>query len=177
MKSEAGYFLAGVLSHIREITAFLNSTENSYQRFGKFEAPLYIGWSYGNRSQLVRIPHSADASRSRIELRSPDPCCNQYSALALIIAAGMEWIEKKLALPEELVINTYKANGGNLNNLNKALYSNFKNKAGWLEYNLKRVCELECLDEEEQKLGEKEVVRVIDEILMFYNSIKHLINF
>ncbi len=119
MKAEAGSFLAGVMAHIREITAFLNSTENSYQRFGKFEAPLYIGWSYGNRSQLVRIPHSADASRSRIELRSPDPCCNQYSALALIIAAGMEGIEKKLPLPEELVINTYKANPSDLANLEK----------------------------------------------------------
>ena len=71
-------------------------------------------------------------------------------------------------------LNTYKLNGGNLKDLNKAVYSNFKNKSGWLEYNLKRVCKLECLDEEEQKLGEKEVIRVISEILVFYKHIETL---
>ena len=66
----------------------------------------------------------------------------------------------------ECFINTYKENGGNLKDFNKAIYSNFKNKSGWLEYNLKRVCKLECIDEEEQKLGEKEVLRVINEIML-----------
>ncbi len=74
-------------------------------------------------------------------------------------------------------INTYKFNGGDLKDLNKAVYSNFKNKSGWLEYNLKRVCKLECLDEEEQKLGEKEVVRVINEIIIFYKNIDTLSDF
>lgn len=74
-------------------------------------------------------------------------------------------------------INTYKSNGGDLKDLNKAVYSNFKNKSGWLEYNLKRVCKLECIDEEEQKLGEKEVIRVISEIIVFYKNIKNLIFF
>ena len=69
-------------------------------------------------------------------------------------------------------INTYKENGGDIKDLNKAIYSNFKNKSGWLEYNLKRVCKLECIDEEEEKLGEKEVLRVINEIIEFYNIIK-----
>ena len=67
-------------------------------------------------------------------------------------------------------LETYQANGGMLDDLDKAIYSNFKNKSGWLEYNLKRVCRLECLDDEEQKLGEKEVVRVINEIIVFYNN-------
>ena len=74
-------------------------------------------------------------------------------------------------------LETYKLNGGNLNDLNKAVYANFKNKSGWLEYNLKRVCKLECLDEEEQKLGEKEVLRVINEIIVFYENITTLMNF
>ena len=69
-------------------------------------------------------------------------------------------------------INTYKENGGDIKDLNKAIYSNFKNKSSWLEYNLKRVCKLECIDEEEEKLGEKEVLRVINEIIEFYNIVK-----
>lgn len=71
-------------------------------------------------------------------------------------------------------LNTYKDNNGDLKDLNKAIYANFKNKSGWLEYNLKRVCKLECLDEEEQKLGEKEVVRVINEIIVFYETMETL---
>lgn len=77
----------------------------------------------------------------------------------------------------KVFLDTYKSNGGNLKDLKKAVYSNFKNKSGWLEYNLKRVCKLECLDEEEQKLGEKEVIRVINEIIIFYQNIEDLINF
>ena len=73
-------------------------------------------------------------------------------------------------------LDTYKLNGGKLNDLKKAFYSNFKNKSGWLEYNLKRVCKIECLDDEEQKLGEKEVIRVIDEIISFYKNVEALIS-
>ena len=68
--------------------------------------------------------------------------------------------------------NTYKENGGNLKDFDKAIYANFKNKSGWLEYNLKRVCGIECLDEEEKQLGEKEVIRVINEIIKFYDVMK-----
>lgn len=71
-------------------------------------------------------------------------------------------------------INTYKEINKNINNINKAISSNFKNKSGWLEYNLKRVCKMECLDEEEQRLGEKEVIRVINEIETFYETVKTL---
>ena len=72
----------------------------------------------------------------------------------------------------KLFVETYKENNGDIKDIKKAIYSNFKNKSGWLEYNLKRVCKLECLDEEEQKLGEKEVVRVINEIFKFYDVLK-----
>jgi len=64
-------------------------------------------------------------------------------------------------------INTYKANGGNTENFDIALIADFKAKFGWLEYNLKRVCGIECIDEEEKLLGEKEVARSIDEINKF----------
>lgn len=56
--------------------------------------------------------------------------------------------------------------------INDAVLANFKNKSGWLEYNLKRVCKIECLDEEEQELGKKEVMRVINEIIKFYEIMK-----
>lgn len=116
-ENEAKYFIAGILNRISEITAILNPNENSYSRFGHFEAPLYIGWSKANRSQLIRIPLTSEKSRCRMEIRSPDPSCNQYAALALIIAAGFEGIEKKIALPPELHLDAYTAKPKDLKNV------------------------------------------------------------
>ncbi|MCR5495014.1 MAG: glutamine synthetase family protein [Treponema sp.] len=120
---EPKYFIAGILNHIREITAVLNPSTNSYNRLGHFEAPRYIGWSRGNRSQLIRIPFAGEASRSRIELRSPDPSCNQYAALSLLIAAGIEGIEQKAKLQPELILNTFQAEDSQLKNISTLPHS------------------------------------------------------
>ncbi|HHV64061.1 MAG TPA: glutamine synthetase [Peptococcaceae bacterium] len=101
-------FIAGILERTPEITLFLNPLCNSYERFGSFEAPKYVSWSYQNRSQLVRIP-AAIGERVRMELRSPDPSMNPYLAFALIIAAGLEGMEKQLALPPAVDADLYTA--------------------------------------------------------------------
>ncbi len=49
-------FMAGILNHIKEITLFLNPTENSYDRLGEDKAPKYVSWGYNNRSTLIPIP-------------------------------------------------------------------------------------------------------------------------
>ena len=100
--------LAGILDKAVEMTAFLNPTESSYDRFGENKAPGYVSWSKENRSQLVRIP-AAVGEYKRIELRSPDPTANPYIAFALIIYAGLYGIKNKPELPEESNINLYKA--------------------------------------------------------------------
>lgn len=101
-------FMAGILTHIDEITAFLNPLTNSYYRLGYFEAPKYITWSCQNRSQLIRIP-AAKGIYSRMELRSPDPCCNPYIAFALIINAGLDGIKNNLKLTNPCNLNLYAA--------------------------------------------------------------------
>lgn len=68
----------------------------------------------------------------------------------------------------QVFVNTYKENGGDLSDFDEALKANYKAKFGWLEYNLKRVTGIECIDDEEKRLGEKEVIRSIDEINHFY---------
>jgi len=119
------YFTAGILKHIREITAFLNPMNQSYERFGKCEAPLYVSWSAENRSQLIRIPAARGESK-RIELRSPDSSCNQYLALAMIIAAGMDGIENKEVLPEAVNKNLFNEEAANLEKLPLDLKSALK---------------------------------------------------
>ena len=101
-------FIAGILEHIGEITAFLNPLTNSYRRLGAFEAPRYITWSHQNRSQLIRIPASR-GDFNRMELRSADPACNPYIAFALLLHAGLDGIEKKLPLMAPCNRNLYEA--------------------------------------------------------------------
>lgn len=101
-------FVAGILRKITEITAFLNPIPNSYERLGCFEAPKYVSWSHGNRSQLVRIPAARD-DRMRMELRSPDPATNPYLAFALVIGAGLYGMENNLELPESINADLYTA--------------------------------------------------------------------
>lgn len=101
LSPDAQHAIAGILKHIREISLFLNPIPSSYQRLGCWEAPRLINWSFGNRSQLIRIP-AAKPGSGRIELRSPDPACNPYLAFALILASAMEGMEKAVPLQEQL---------------------------------------------------------------------------
>ena len=100
--------LAGLMHHLEEMTLFLNPDVSSYERIGKRKAPKYITWSAYNRTQAIRIP-ATKSKNIRLELRSPDPCCNPYLAFALIIYAGLDGIERNLKAPEEVNVNLYQA--------------------------------------------------------------------
>ena len=104
--SIAGSFMAGVLAHSRELTVFTNPLPNSYQRFGCDEAPRYVSWSRQNRSQLVRIPQ-VKGNNCRMELRSPDPACNPYLAVGLVLAAGLDGIEHRMVLQAPINKNLF----------------------------------------------------------------------
>jgi len=108
--SETAYqFLAGVLEHAPAITAICNPTVNSYKRLVPgYEAPIYVAWSDVNRSALVRKPAARGPNASRIELRSPDPSCNPYLALAVMLHAGLDGIEKGLDCPDPVRENIYE---------------------------------------------------------------------
>jgi glutamine synthetase len=98
-KDRSKSFMAGIMKHICEITAFLNPTGESYARLGEKKAPKHVTWSPENRSQLIRIP-AAKGEYERIELRSPDPSANPYIAFALLIHAGLDGIINDLPVPE-----------------------------------------------------------------------------
>jgi glutamine synthetase len=97
-------FLAGVLEHAPELTAVTNQWANSYKRLATgFESPQAICWTRQANSALVRVPSNRPGKESaaRIELRSPDPGCNPYLVFALVLAAGLDGIERKAQLPAE----------------------------------------------------------------------------
>lgn len=95
-------FIAGQLTHIREISALVAPTVNSYKRLTPgFEAPAYICWARRNRSALIRIPEISEgrASSTRAELRCPDGSSNPYIAFAAMLRAGLAGVEDKLTAP------------------------------------------------------------------------------
>lgn len=100
-------FMAGILNHIKEITLFLNPSENSYDRLGEDKAPKYVSWGYNNRSTLIRIP----AGNKRLELRSPDCLANTFLAYMLLIYAGLDGIEKHMTCMEPTSLNLFKETG------------------------------------------------------------------
>ena len=97
LPTEGQSFLAGVLHHIPAMTLLLNSSAASYERLGNHDALKDVGWSSIGRGQLVRLPMPRGNS-ARMELRSPDNLCNPYLAYALVMAAGLDGIEKGMAL-------------------------------------------------------------------------------
>lgn len=104
-------YVAGLLHHARAICAVTNQWVNSYKRLvSGYEAPVYICWAHRNRSALVRVPmyKPGKESATRVELRSPDPACNPYLAFAVMLAAGLDGIERGLELPPDVTDNIYE---------------------------------------------------------------------
>jgi len=104
------HYIAGLLYHAKEITAITNQWMNSYKRLVPgYEAPVYISWARRNRSTLVRVPmyKPGKEKATRIEYRSPDPACNPYLAFSVMLAAGLEGIEKKYEIPAQMEQDLY----------------------------------------------------------------------
>ena len=103
-------FIAGQLNHARAMAAIVAPTVNSYKRLVPgYEAPAYICWAQINRSALIRIPRYSPGreSSTRAELRCPDPACNPYLAFAVMLAAGLDGIEKGLTPPAPVNEDVY----------------------------------------------------------------------
>lgn len=107
--SETAYhFMAGILKHIKEMSAITNPLVNSYKRLvPDYEAPVHIAWSAKNRSPLIRVP-AARGEGTRIELRCPDPSANPYLLLACLLGAGLDGIRNKLNPPNCIDRNVFE---------------------------------------------------------------------
>jgi glutamine synthetase len=104
-------FIAGQLKHAREISSLTAQWVNSYKRLvSGYEAPVYASWAHKNRTTLFRVPvyRPGNEKATRVELRCPDPACNPYLAFAVMLAAGLEGMEKKYQLPAAVEPNIYR---------------------------------------------------------------------
>ena len=95
----AYYFIGGIMKHIQGITLITNPLVNSYKRLVPgYEAPIYVGWTTKSKNQIIRIPFTR-GSKTKIELRSPDPSANPYLVLAVLLAAGLDGIRNQIMPP------------------------------------------------------------------------------
>ncbi|TET15399.1 MAG: glutamine synthetase [Dehalococcoidia bacterium] len=111
LSKTAKCYIAGLLQHAPEITSVTNQWVNSYKRLVPgYEAPIYLSWARRNRSDLIRVPEYQPGREksTRIEFRSPDPACNPYLAFSVMLAAGLEGIEKGYEAPEPVEENVYE---------------------------------------------------------------------
>jgi glutamine synthetase len=108
--SEAGYnFVGGLKTHAKAYIAVTAPTVNSYKRLvvgaptsGATWAPAYVSYGYNNRTQMLRIP-----TGGRIEDRTVDGSCNPYLAATVMLAAGLDGIERGLDPGEPNAQNLY----------------------------------------------------------------------
>ncbi len=107
----ARYYVAGLLKHAPEITSVVSQWVNSYKRLvSGYEAPVYLSWARRNRSDMIRVPEYKPGKEesTRVEFRVPDPACNPYLAFSVMLAAGLEGIEKEYELVEPVEENVFE---------------------------------------------------------------------
>jgi len=100
-------YVEGILQHAPAFVAVTNPLVNSFKRLVPgYEAPTNVAWSEKNRSPLVRVPAKRGMS-TRCEVRLPDPACNPYLALAVMLAAGLDGVENELEPREPVNKNIF----------------------------------------------------------------------
>ncbi len=123
-------YIAGILKYSNEMCSVLAQTVNSYKRLVPgYEAPVYVAWANRNRSALIRVPMYKPGKElaTRMELRCPDPACNPYLAFSVMLAAGLEGIEKGYELEDPVEKNIFAMNKAEMKSAGiKSLPSNLK---------------------------------------------------
>jgi glutamine synthetase len=106
---EFHHFVGGVLDHAPALMAFLNPTINAYRRIQPDSlAPTHANWGWDNRSTFIRIPPERGGA-TRLEIRVGDGAANPYLAIAAVLAAGTDGIERRLEPPAPVAGDAYRA--------------------------------------------------------------------
>jgi glutamine synthetase len=105
LSKTAHHYIGGILKHARAIAALANPLVNSYKRLLPNQLyPVLVAWSERNRSTMIRVPVQR-GDDARLILRSPDPTCNPYLALAATLEAGLHGITAEIYPPPLLLEN------------------------------------------------------------------------
>ena len=99
-------YLAGQVNCMMEFAPMIWPTINSYKRLvDGFWAPVKPTWGMDNRTASFRVIAGAPKS-TRLETRCPGADVNPYLAMAAVIAAGLDGVEKGLKLSTPPITGT-----------------------------------------------------------------------
>ena len=97
------------MAHGQAMCAITNPTVNSYKRInapatlsGATWSPSSVTYGGNNRTHMVRIPDGG-----RLEFRLADGASNPYLLQAVLLAAGLDGMERKLDPGKRLDIDMY----------------------------------------------------------------------
>ena len=98
LSETALHYIGGQLLHAPALLALTNPSTNSYRRLVPgYEAPVNCFFSTGNRSAAIRVPkYATQPDAVRMEFRPPDATCNPYLAMAAMLMAGIDGIQRKI---------------------------------------------------------------------------------
>jgi glutamine synthetase len=90
------YFIGGLLEHANALCLFTSPTPNSYRKLSMEQ--LKFGWSCADHDSLVFVPNVKKNLKEskRVVFRASDPSANPYLAFAVVAAAGLDGIKKKV---------------------------------------------------------------------------------
>jgi glutamine synthetase len=102
-----GHWTAGLLAHARAMSLVGIPTPNGYRRVRPYTfCPTHVHWGEDNRSVCARLTTNA-GSANRVEFRSAGADANPYLAVAAVLAAGTDGLNRRLALPPMTVGDAY----------------------------------------------------------------------
>jgi glutamine synthetase len=97
-------YIGGLMAHGRAMAGVICPTVNSYKRIGvgaplsgSTWAPAYVAYGGNNRSLMLRVPDAG-----RVEHRGVDGSANPYLAAAVLLAAGLDGIDRGLDPGEQV---------------------------------------------------------------------------
>jgi glutamine synthetase len=101
ISAEASHFIAGVLEHLPALAALTLASPNSYRRLQpRAWSGAFRVWGMDNREAAVRVPSGPRGGPpGHVEVKASDASANPYLALGAIVAAGLDGIRRRLALP------------------------------------------------------------------------------
>ena len=99
-------YLAGQVACMMEFAPMIWPTINSYKRLvDGFWAPVKPTWGLDNRTASFRVI-AGSPKATRLETRCPGADVNPYLAMAAVIAAGLDGVEKGLKLSTPPITGT-----------------------------------------------------------------------
>jgi glutamine synthetase len=91
-------FLAGIIEGVPEVFPMIGNTVNAYRRLAPGSwAPKTVSWAPYNYAAAVRTATETEAM-TRLELRLPGSDLNPHLALAAMLGAGLDGLDRNLAL-------------------------------------------------------------------------------